>query len=402
MGRFVGLDVHRDFAQVAIVEDGLLIDAGRVDCRPQALRDWAARELRPDDQVALEATGNSDAIAVLLVPLVARVVVSNPAKTRVIAEAKVKTDKVDARILAQLLAADFLPAVWLPDERTRILRRLATRRAHLVRQRVRLKNQVQAILFRNMLDRPPVTDLFGKRGRFWLDAQLLPADERQTVTALLRQLDFHGEELTLVDRDLAAHALRDDNARRLMSLPGVDMTIAMSIVAAVGDFDRFANPDKLVAYLGLNPKVRQSGGLAPVHGRISKAGSAHARAMMVEAAWCAARTAGPLHAFYERIRRRRGVQIAIVATARKITVLCWQLIVKQQDYAFARPSLVAFKQRKLQLAAGAPSARGGRRGVGYDYNHKDVRDHERAVMETAERAYETLVAGWQPRRPVTR
>jgi transposase len=402
MGRCIGLDVHRDFAQVAILDDGLLVDAGKVDCRPQALRDWAARELRRDDQVALEATGNSDAIAVLLAPLVARVVVSNPAKTRVIAEAKVKTDKVDARILAQLLAADFLPAVWLPDERTRMLRRLATRRAHLVRQRVRLKNQVQAILFRNMLDRPPVADLFGKRGRFWLQAQPLPADERQTVTALLRQLDFHGEELALVDRELATHALHDDNARRLMSLPGVDVTIAMSIVAAVGDFGRFPTPDKLVAYLGLNPKVRQSGGLAPVRGHISKTGSAHARAMMVEAAWCAARTAGPLHAFYERIRRRRGVQIAIVATARKVTVLCWQLIVKEQDYAFARPSLVAFKQRKLQLAAGAPSARGSRRGVGYDYNHKDVRDHERAVVETAERAYETLVAGWQPRRPNNR
>jgi hypothetical protein len=113
MGRCIGLDVHRDFAQVAMVDNGLLVDAGRVDCRPRALRDWAARELRPDDQVALEATGNSDAIAAVLAPHVARVVVSNPAKTRVIAEAKVKTDKVDARILAQLLAADFLPPVWL-------------------------------------------------------------------------------------------------------------------------------------------------------------------------------------------------------------------------------------------------------------------------------------------------
>ena len=75
--------------------------------------------LRADDEVALEATGNSDAIATLLTPLVARVVVSNPSKTRAIAEAKVKTDKVDARILAQLLAADFLPPVWLPDDRTR-------------------------------------------------------------------------------------------------------------------------------------------------------------------------------------------------------------------------------------------------------------------------------------------
>lgn len=113
--------------------------------------------------MALEATGNSDAIAMLLEPLVRRVVVSNPRKTRAIAEAKVKTDKVDARILAQLLAADFLPPVWLP-ERTRMLRRQIARRTHLVRQRTRLKNQVQAILARNLAPTCPVSDLFGRAG----------------------------------------------------------------------------------------------------------------------------------------------------------------------------------------------------------------------------------------------
>jgi transposase len=105
--------------------------------------------------VALEATGNSDAIANLLTPIVGRVVVSNPSKTRAIAEAKVKTDKVDARILAQLLAADFLPPVRLPDDRTRALRSQVTRRAHLVRQRTRIKNQVHAILARNVAPTRP-------------------------------------------------------------------------------------------------------------------------------------------------------------------------------------------------------------------------------------------------------
>jgi transposase len=131
------------------------------------------------------------------------VVVSNPSKTRAIAEAKVKTDKVDARILAQLLAAEFLPPVWLPDERTRSLRRQVMRRAHLVRQRTRIKNQVHAILARNLAPTPPVSDLFGRTGRHWLSRQELPADERATVAALLRQLDFHGSELALVDKELA-------------------------------------------------------------------------------------------------------------------------------------------------------------------------------------------------------
>ncbi|WP_244275190.1 IS110 family transposase [Mycobacterium europaeum] len=231
------MDVHREFAQLAVVEDGILRDEGKIGVTPEALRAWAS-ELRPDDEVALEATGNSDAIATLLTPLVARVVVSNPSKTRAIAEAKVKTDKVDARILAQLLAADFLPPVWLPDDRTRSLRRQVMRRAHVVRQRTRLKNQVHAILARNLAPTPPVSDLFGKTGRHWLSRQPLPADERASVQALLRQLDFHAHELALVDRELAQEALTDPMVARLMTIPGVDAIAGISIVAAVGDFSR--------------------------------------------------------------------------------------------------------------------------------------------------------------------
>src|SRR5215468_10204766 len=211
------MDVHREFAQLAVVEDGLVRDEGRIGVSPEALRAWAAG-LRADDQVALEATGNSDAIANLLSPLVGRVVVSNPSKTRAIAEAKVKTDRVDARILAHLLAADFLPPVWLPDERTRRLRSQVTRRAHIVRQRTRLKNQVHAILARNLAPTPPVSDLFGRAGRHWLSRQELPADERAAVQALLRRLDFHDGELAAVNRELAVEALSDDVVARLMTI----------------------------------------------------------------------------------------------------------------------------------------------------------------------------------------
>jgi transposase len=401
MVRYIGMDVHREFAQLAVVENGLVRDEGRIGVTPEALRQWAAG-LRSDDQVALEATGNSDAIATLLMPVVGRVVVSNPSKTRAIAEAKVKTDKVDARILAQLLAADFLPPVWLPDDRTRALRRQVTRRAHLVRQRTRIKNQVHAILARNLAPTPPVSDLFGTAGRHWLSVQPLPADERSAVQALLRQLDFHGAELAVVDRELAAEAVTDPVVARLMTIPGVDAIAAMAIVAAVGDFGRFPDPDRLVAYVGLNPKVRQSGNSAPVHGRISKAGRAQVRGILVEAAWSASRAPGPLRAFYQRIKARRGFQTAVVATARKLTVLAWHLVTKDQDYAFARPSLVAHKRRKLELAAGAPSRRGNHRLPGASYNNKQRRSEEREIAEQAERTYRVFVAHWQATRPAGR
>ncbi len=127
-------------------------------------------------------------------------------------------------------------------------------------------------------------------------------------------------------------------------------------MAAVGDFTRFSSPDRLVAYFGLNPRVRQSGSQPAAHGRITKAGRAHARGMLVEAAWVAPKIPGPLRAFYQRVRARRGMHIAAVATARKLTVLCWHLAISGEEYAFARPSLTAKKQRALELRAGLPPA----------------------------------------------
>ncbi|MCP3854406.1 MAG: IS110 family transposase [Actinomycetia bacterium] len=391
------MDVHRSFAQIAVVEGGICRDEGRIGVTPEALREWAAT-LDPGDEVVLEATTNSDAVAMLLTPLVARVVVSNPRKTRAIAEAKVKTDKVDARILAQLLAADFLPPVWLPDDRIRMLRRLVHRRTHLVRQRTRLKNQVHAILARNLVPTCPHSDLFGGVGRRWLAQLVVPVDEQRSVTALLRQLEFHGTELDEVERDIAIEAIDDPVVARLMTVPGIDVAVAVSVLAAVGDFSRFDDPNRLVSYLGLNPRVRQSGDRAASHGRITKAGRSQARGMLVEAAFAASRSPGPLRAFYKRIKNRRGFQVAIVATARKMTVLCWHLVTKDQDYAFARPGLSARKRRNLELAAGHPTQI-AKRGAAYNYNDPEFRRREREFVEQQEHAYEVMVAHWQPKKP---
>src|SRR4051812_46980488 len=144
------------------------------------------------------------------------------------------------------------------------------------------------------------------------------------------------------------------------------------------------------------PSVRQQP--SAVHGRIPKAGPSQARGPLVEAAFAAARAPGPLRAFYKRIRARRGVQVAIVATARKMIVLCWHLIHNDQDYAFARPGLAARKRRSLELAAGQPRQI-AKRGTAYDYNDADLRRREREFVEQQERAYELMVASWQPKKP---
>src|SRR6266542_2891733 len=381
--RTIGLDVHREFCEVAILEGGVARAGGQIATTPEALRLFA-QSLAKTDEVAIEATGNTFAIARLLEQHVARVVISNPLRTRAIAEAKVKTDKVDARVLAELLAAGYLPGIWWPDEELQSLRRLVARRTGIVRERTRLKNQVQAILHRNLLPRCPAADLFGKKGRAWPAGQPLPV----------------GEELALVDRELAKVGLASTSVKRLLTIPGVDRTVALSLVAAIGEVERFASPRRLVSYLGLDPRVRQSGNQPARHGRISKQGRAQARGMLVEAAWACAKTPGPLRAFFTRVRARRGEQIAAVATARKLAVLCWHLLTRGEDYAYARPSLVAQKLRALELAAGAPSRR-GQRGSTYAYNLKRVRERERALSEQAELAYVELTERWRKRGPRT-
>jgi len=398
--RVVGLDVSRTVAEIAYLEDGRVRAGGRVTLERAALAQYA-NSLKATDHVVLEATGNTAAIVAALKPHVARVIIANPLQVRLIAEARVKTDKIDAAVLAQLYASGFLPEVWIADDHTQALRRQVARRAQIVRQRTRLKNEIHSVLATHLIPRCTATDLFGKKGRRWLAEQPLPLDERIAVEQRLRELDRLGEDLAVIDRALGEAVLADAQLKRLLTITGVNAIVAISLLAAIGDIGRFPSARKLVSYFGLNPRVRQSGLQPAQHGHISKIGRSHARAMLVEAAWAAAKAPGPLRSFFLRIRARRGLQIAAVATARKLATIVWYVLTDQEDYTWARPSLVAMKERALQLQAGLPAKR-GHKGIAADYSVKSLRDRERAVVENAERAYTRFVGRWKPQGPKRR
>jgi transposase len=390
------LDVHRDFCEVAIAEDGRIRSAGRIATRVESL-ELFAQSLMPGDVVALEATTGTDKIVSLLQRQGIGVVVANTRKLKSITEAKAKTDRLDARTLARLLMSGLLEGVWTPDERTRALRRLTNRRERIVRARTRAKNEAHGVLSRNLCERPPVTDAFGKAGRRWLAELELPVDERLTLDGCLRQVDFLDGEVAALDREIAKQALAWPEVLRLMTVPGVNVQTAATFVASVGDIRRFSSPRKLVGYLGLDPRVRQSGNRAARHGRISKAGASEARHMLGEVAWKVMLTPGPLRAFFERVRARRGNQIAATATARKLVVLFWHLLTRQEDYAFARPAMTRGKIRRLELLAGAPPQH-GRRGIAGGKT-KARFDAERELSRQAEASYQRLVSDWRSSGP---
>jgi transposase len=395
VGRAIALDVHRDFCLVAICEDGEVRSAGRVASTPEGLGTLAGSLVR-SDRVALEVTGSCWEVARILEPHVDRVVVVSPDDTG-ITRARAKTDRLDARTLARLLWTGELESVWMPDERCRVLRRRLARREQLVRSRTRAKNEIHAVLQRRLQGKPPCSDLFGVKGRRWLATLELPLEERESVDAGIRQVEFLDSEIAAVERLIAQQALEWPEIRRLMTVPGVNLICAATFIAAVGDPRRFLTSRKLVAYLGLDPKVRQSGDAPARSGRISKRGSAAARWALVEAAWSVVGQPGPLHAFYDRTRARRGHGKAIVATARKLAILFWCMLTRGQDYAHQQPSLTAQKLRRLELAAGAPVRKGKPSGVWV--THQRMRQAEKQLAAQAQASYERMVRDWKAASP---
>jgi transposase len=390
-GRAVGLDVHRDFCVVAICEDGVVRSAGRVASTPEGIGTLAA-SLLGTDRVALEVTGSAWEVTRLLEPHVDRVIVVSPDDTGIV-QARAKTDRLDARTLAGLLSRGELESVWMPDQRCRVMRRRLARREQLVRSRSRAKNEIHAVLQRRLKGRPPCSDLFGVKGRQWLAGLELPEEERESVDAGIRHIDFLDREVADVERLIAQQALVWPEIRRLMTIPGVNLVCAASLMAAIGSANRFLTSRRLVAYLGLDPKVRQSGEAPARSGRISKRGSASARWALVEAAWSVVLQPGPLHAFYDRTRARRGHGKAIVATARKLATLCWCMLTRDEDYAHQQPSLTRQKLRRLELTAGAPKNTPD--ATGRWATNPQVRDAEREIARQAETSYKRMVQDWQ-------
>jgi transposase len=311
------------------------------------------------------------------------------------ARARTKTDKLDARTPAVLLWKGEPESVWVPDERARVLRRRLARREQLMHARARVKNEVHATLMRRLQERPPCWDLFGVKGRKWLQtlARDLPVDEAETIQAALRHVAFLDREIAEVEQLIAKQLMGWPQAKRLMTVPGVNMIAAASFLAAVGEINRFRD-SKRVSRLSRpgsqGAPIRRAG--RPL-GIDLKAGVGGGALALVEAAWSVVHQPGPLRAFYLRVRARRGHGKAIIATARKPAILFWCTLTREQDNAHQQPSLTAQKLRRLEVAAGAPT-RVGKPSGGWATRER-MRHAEKQPVAQAQASYERAVRDWQ-------
>jgi transposase len=405
--RFIGLDLHSSEIQAHVtLADGTALAPVRFVTSASNI-ELLREELNPQDAVAMEATFNAFTVAQRLLPSGARLVISDQRKTRAIAEAKIKTDKIDARVLSELLRVDYLPKVWLPDGATIELRHLMSDRQSDVARRTEIKNRIHGVLQRELLRGERLFE--SKSGTALLellvsDNSPLPVVERERLKLLRRELAHLDELVAAHEKALARFVVSDPalHARlnRLMTISGVSLVVATGLLSAIGEVTRFSCGKKLASYFGLVPSTHQSGASKGFHGPITKQGRALARWLLLEAAEHTIKSPGPLRACYLRIKKKRNHNVAKTAVARKMCELIWHLLTKEEDYLYQIPRLTAEKQARVKyLATGERAPSGPKKGApqspvyGTGLQGRKVKTEAvRAAAAQVEQAYEATVA----------
>jgi transposase len=331
----VGIDLHRRRSHVAVIdEEGTETLSRRIANDPATFLELLA-EIDGESEIALEATYGWEWLADLLQDAGYELHLAHPLRTKAIASARVKTDSVDARTLAQLLRADLLPEAYVAPRELRDLRDLLRHRIALTQMRSALKNRVHAMLARHGVQHGH-SDLFGRAGTAFLRELALREPPRRRLDSLLALIGDFDREIESTTREIDGRARRDERVEVLTQIRGVGPYTAMLVIAEVGDVARFASARKLCAWAGLTPTVRSSDGRARL-GHITRQGSRALRRALVEAAQKAPLAGGPLRETFERIARRRGRKIAKVAVARKIATLCFYGLRDGEIRCLARP-----------------------------------------------------------------
>jgi transposase len=372
--RYVGLDVHKDVVEYCIIDsEGKKLDGGNFICEKSVLVNFAKNVLSPRDQVALESTTSTWTVVDILEPFVEKIAVGNPLKTKHIAEACVKTDKIDAMALAQLLRCNYLPTVWIPDKKTRELRRISSFRKSLVQEATATKNRIRGLL-NHLLIKHAVA--WTQQGLEELKSLELPPTERAIMDTEIAMLEHQELQIGKIESEIQKLAYAEDKIRLLMTIPSVGYNTAATLVAVFGDITRFKDADHATSYLGLVPIVKKSADTC-YYGPITKKGSALARAMLCEAAQGLFLNDGPLGVFVKRVREKKGWSKAIVAGARKLATMAYHMLKNNEPYRYATVASTQSKLRNLRNKAGGTKLERQR----YGYNEETRRNRPEGNFE---------------------
>jgi transposase len=342
--RSIALDIHKQYCVIGGVdrEGRVVLHAVRVEHAD--LEEWLKKNLRSTDQVVIESTTNAWHVYDLLEPLVERVVVANPAKVKQIAAARVKTDVRDTFILARLLAANLVPDVWVPPAHVRELRQLLSQRRQLVETHTQIVNRMHSVAHRHHLQHER-GQRFNEKNTLWQKDKRLSKVEQFQLELELENRAYIEKQISRIGREAAKMSHQQpwaESMTYIMQLPGFGVITGMTVLAAIGEIERFGTAQHLASYSGLTNGVEQSG-TKLVHKGITKEGRKELRWAMVEVAQRAVKS-DPLwkHRFQELQKRVHRNQ-AIVAIARRLLELVWYVLTRRQPYRHFSQERIAYK-----------------------------------------------------------
>ena len=342
--RYLALDIHKHYSVVAGVnfEGKVVVEPVRIEHAD--LEGWLKKHIQPTDYVVIESTTNAWHIYDLLEPLAETVRVANPIKVKQIAQARVKTDIRDTLILARLLAANLVPAIWVPPVHVRNLRYLLSQRRQLVGMHTQTVNRMHSVAHRHHLNHPR-GKRFNERNTGWQGAEELSDSEKFQLELDMNTKKHLAEQTEKITKKLARMSHRKPWAESmlyLMQLPGFGVITGMTVLGAIGDITRFESSKHLVSYSGLNSGLEQSG--MKLRGKkITKEGRKELRWAMVEVAQRAVQSDPLWKQRFNELQRRMHRNQAIVAIARRLLELVWYVLSRKQPYQHFSHERIAYK-----------------------------------------------------------
>ena len=330
---YMGVDAHKAHSQMTVMDErGTVVERHRAASSREGMLEALSPYRGEPVKAVLEAGYGWGPIYDWIGEVADEVLLAHPLKVRAIAEAKIKTDKMDSEMLAHLLRADLIPEAYAPTKEVRAIKRVLRQRMFLVRLRTMVKNRVRALLCQHGISPPPVSDLFGKKGLRWLKQEPeLPEPDGWLLREEVELVEVLKEKIRATEGLIKELAEGEAAVEWLRSLPGIGEFFSVLIRYEVGQIERFANPKKFVSYTGLIPSTYASGKRI-THGRLTKEGNKWLRWAFIEAVSPAIRCSPYLRGYYMRIKARRGTKDARIATARKLAELCWTVWTEKRPY----------------------------------------------------------------------
>jgi transposase len=329
---YIGMDIHKkSTTAVAKDKEGNLLSEEKFDNGKSNFKDFL-RDFAPEEtKIVIESTSIWEYIYDMLEEMGYEIKLANPTKTRAIAEARIKTDSIDASTLCDLLRANLIAECYIPPKEIRNQRNIMRQRKAIVQSRVQMVNKIHAVLLMNGIALPYAK--FGKTAMKWIIDEIRITTIKSVLVSyinILEQIDFELEKLDERIRDIA---IKNPKAILLMTIPGVAEIRAMEILSEIGDINRFESSDKFSSYCGLIPGIKQSGTTIK-YGRLVKQANRNLKNVFVQAgiSFIKMKSNSSLKQFYQKLSKKKGKQKAMCALGRKLCCISYAMLTKNQEF----------------------------------------------------------------------